>query len=98
MLLRYHVYYGSEIFHSATWYILGAKSCNVSLRLTQKVAKVCVVIITRKYPKDMIRVGAELQCGSKVPEMRDALGYPRAQILYFLKEKVIQNSKVLNNI
>ena len=44
---------------------LGAKSCNVSLRLTQKVAKV-------------IRVCVELYCGSKVPEIRDVQGYPRA--------------------
>ena len=29
---------------------LGAKSCNVSLHLTQKVAKVCIVIVTGKYP------------------------------------------------
>ena len=42
----------------------------------------------------MIRVGVELQCGSKVPEMRGVLGYPRAQILYFLEHQVIQNSKL----
>ena len=57
---------------------LGAKSCNVSLRLTQKVAKVWVVIMTGKYPWNIIRVGVELYCGCKVPEIRDVQGYPRA--------------------
>ena len=48
--------------------------------------------MTGKYPKDMIRVGVELHRGSKVPEMIDVQGYPRAQILYFLRHQVIQNS------
>ena len=45
--------------------------------------------MTGKYPKDMIRVGVELQCASKVPEMRDVLGYPRDQIgiLFFLNTR-----------
>ena len=41
----------------------------------------------------MIEVGVELQYGSKVPIMKDVLGYPRAQILY-LKHQVIYNSKL----
>ena len=39
-------------------------------------------------------VGIELYCGSKVPEMRDVQGYPRAEILHFLKHQLISNSKL----
>ena len=36
--------------HRPKQYSLGAKSCNVSLRLTQELAKVCVIIMTGKNP------------------------------------------------
>ena len=38
-------------------------------------------------------------CGSKASEMRDVQLYPRPQILYFVKNQIITNSKLkgLNN-
>ena len=37
----------------------------------------------------------ELQCGSKVPEMRNVQGYPRAQILIIISYKPLINEEML---
>ena len=68
----------------STSHSLGAmfqKAASFWVRLTQKVAKVWYVHMTRKYPWNINRVGLEVDRDSKVFEMRDAQGYPRATFL-----------------
>ena len=39
----------------------------------------------RNIPRTLLGGGVELHCGSKVLELKDFQGYPRAQILYLKK-------------
>ena len=60
------------------------KAASFWARLTQKVAKVWYVHMTRKYPWNINRVGVEVDRGSKVFKMRDVQGNSRATKTTFL--------------
>ena len=53
--------------------------------------------VLEKYLQNIVRMGVEVSSGSKVPQMMDVQGYPRAKKTrptFFLKD---QTTIVLNN-